>query len=47
MQTKADLIMAEFKFHMNLPQWYKPNKDDVEALRVIVNQKKSNPKGLE
>ena len=37
MQTKADMIMNEFKFHIRLPQYYKPNHDDVEQLRIIVN----------
>ena len=46
-KSKADLIMCEFQFHMRLPEYYKPNPDDVEQLRIIVNQKKSNPQGLE
>jgi hypothetical protein len=47
MQNKGDMIINEFRFQVRLPAYYRPNPEDVEQLRIIVNQKKSNPSGLE
>lgn len=47
MKNKADKIMVEFKFHVQLPQYYTPEKALVETLKVCIENKQSQPQNLE
>jgi hypothetical protein len=47
MKTKAEYLMREFGFTLRLPQYYSPDPALVESLKVCIEDKKSNPSGLE
>lgn len=47
MKTKADVIMVEFGFTMKMPNYYTPDASLVETLKTCIEQKQSNPSGLD
>ena len=46
LKTKSDFIMHEFDFNVKLPAYYTPDSVLVDTLKVCVQEKQKNPKGL-
>ncbi len=43
MKSKADKIMIEFQFNLQLPQYYVPDAGLVDTLKYCIENKQSNP----
>ncbi len=46
MKSKADQIMIEFQFNLQLPQYYVPDAGLLDTLKACMENKQSNPQSL-